>query len=550
MRRWRLLAALAGLMAGVPTATAQTAPRDDYFALRKNFEIFARLYEELSMHYVDPLDPERVLRRGMTAMLADLDPYTNFLDEYVRTQSELLRATYGSVGVSLEMRGGRLVVVPPLEGTGTEGYAQGLRPGDTVESIAGRPAAAMTVQEAGTLLRGEPGTTVEMEVARPGVAETLRFVLTRADVDVQPVTFSGFVGADTTGGVGYVRLQIFTEGAGQDVRAALETLQASQKLTGLVLDLRGNPGGIVQEALEIVGLFVPAGTPVVTLRGREAAVLETFQTPRPPAAPDLPLVVLMDALSASASEIVAGALQDLDRAVVVGETSFGKGLVQTFQPLPYNTLLKITSGKYVLPSGRLVQRLDYAHDGTETAVPDSLRRPFATRAGRRVRDGGGIEPDVVAAPPDGGALGAALEREARYFAFANAYAARHATLPADFEVDGDLLAQFRDFLAREGFAYETDAERALDGVVAALEKDGYGDARARADALREAIGREKEGDFRRHADAIRRGLRREILARRLAPHALTRALLDADPVLARALALVQDRAAYARLLAP
>ncbi len=530
-----------------PAAHAQQPSGDAYFALRKNFEIFAEVYEQLSLHYVDELDPERVMRRGMAAMLADLDPYTNFLDEYARAQSELLRGAYGSVGVTLETRGGQLLVVPPQEGSTTGGYAQGLRVGDVVQTLDGRAAADLTMQDVGAILRGAPGTAVELTVERAGVEEPLRFVLTRETADPRTVTFSGFVGADTSAGVGYIRLQVFGQGAGREVRGALDTLMARGPVKGLVLDLRGNPGGIVQDAVEIVGLFVPEGTTVVTLRGRAGRVQESFRTFAAPAAPEMPLVVLVDALSASASEIVAGALQDLDRAVILGETTYGKGLVQTFQPLPYQTMLKLTSGRYALPSGRSVQRLDYRHDGSASEVADSLRRTFATATGRAVRDGGGIDPDVSAPEAAPGALVAALEREARFFGFANRYAATHAAMPT--RVDEALLDDFRAYLDREGFAYRTGAEDALDAFMTSLDEAGYARARAEAESLQQAIRREKAADFERHAPTIRERLRRELLARYASTEALARDALATDERLAQAIALIENRRAYDALLA-
>ncbi len=548
MRRVSLLLLLA--LAGVLPLQAQQPTGDDFFALRKNFEIFASLYEALALHYVDPVDPERVMRRGIAAMLADLDPYTNFIDEYAIGQSELMQRAYGAVGVTIEARGGQLLVVPPREGTTTDGYAKGLRPGDVVQTVAGRDAADLTMQDVGALLRGAPGTTIELVVRRPGVAEPLRFVLTREGMAMRSVTFSGFAGPDTTRGIGYIRLGIFAQGAGPEMRKALERLQGRGGLEGLVLDLRGNPGGIVQEALDIMSLFVAEGTPVVTLQGRDGRVLEAFRTTRPPIAPDLPIAVLVDALSASASEIIAGALQDLDRAVVLGETTYGKGLVQTFEQLPYNTALKITSGRYTLPSGRSVQRLTYTHDGTFTEVPDSLRRAFASRAGRVVRDGGGIEADVEAARPADPALVAALEREAHFFVFANQYAAGHPDLAPDFRVDEALLAQFRAYLGSEGFSYRTEAETLLDTFQESLGEAGYSAAAAQAVTLRETVLREKEGDFERYSDSIREKLRREILARYVPTSTLARDALARDDVLARALALLRDTQAYRQLLLP
>lgn len=524
----------------VPTIQAQRADGDDFFLLRKNLEIFGEAYAVLTEEYADPLDPQRIVRDGLGAFLGELDPYTVLLDEATLAQGALLRSTYGLVGVTLERRGGELVVGPPDEGTSTGGYAQGLRVGDRVVTIAGRDVRALPLTEAATLLSGEPGTTVTISVERPGEDEAVEFVLTREDPSPISVPFSGFIGDDTTRGMGYVRLTVFGSGAGQEMRSAVTSL-AQRELDGLVLDLRGNGGGLLGAAVEIVGLFVPTGTNVTTLRMRDPSKTETYRTTSPPVAPDVPIVVLVDSLSASASEIVSGALQDLDRAVIVGDQTFGKGLVQVVRRLPYNTALKLTVGRYELPSGRVVQRLDYGTSGSGAAIAKTVG--FTTTSGRAVTGGSGVTPDVMGAEPDRSALEAALLRGAWFFRYADRFETQNPTLPNGWR--RGLLDDFRSFLDSEGFAYESDAGDLLADLRGRLQAAGYSDALGETDRVVRALSSDQQRDFDRHADALERRLVGTIRPR----YGVTRGpSVDIDPNLQQALDLLADPAAYAGAL--
>ncbi len=523
-----------------PAMQAQRASGDDFFLLRKNLEIFGEAYATLTEEYADPLDPQRIVRDGLGAFLGELDPYTVLLDEATLAQGALLRSTYGLVGVTLERRGGELVVAPPDEGTSTGGYAQGLRVGDRVVRIAGRDVRELPLAEAATLLSGEPGTTVAISVERPGESEAVDFVLTREDPSPISVPFSGFVGADTTRGMGYVRLTVFGNGAGQEMRSAITSL-AQRELDGLVIDLRGNGGGLLGAAVEIVGLFVPTGTNVTTLRMRDPSKTETYRTTAPPIAPDVPIVILVDSLSASASEIVSGALQDLDRAVIVGDQTFGKGLVQVVRRLPYNTALKLTVGRYELPSGRVVQRLDYGRSGSGSAVAEAVG--FTTTSGRPVAGGSGVTPDLDGDEPDPSALESALLRGAWFFRYADRFETRTASLTGDWR--RGLLDDFRSFLDSEGFAYESDAGDLLSDLRARLEAAGYSDALGETDRVARALTDDQRRDFGRHSDALERRLVQTIRPR----YGVTRGpSVDTDLNLRQALDLLADPSAYARAL--
>lgn len=545
-----LTAATAVVLIAVAFLSGYYLPRDDdFFALRKNFRIFGALYEEVVSEYVDDVDSERLMRTGIDAMLQRLDPYTAFLDEADHAELDILsRGRYFGIGLTMGVRDGRLIVIAPIEGA--SGYRQGVRAGDVVTHIGDQSTEGLSLNDARTLLRGEPGSTVDLTIQREGVDEPLHFTLMREQVQVKDVTFAGFVDDDTTRGIGYIKLERFARNASEEVQTALEELKRTGRLRALILDLRQNPGGLLDGAVEISQLFLPEGSPVVTTSGKAAGTERTFKTQRAPLLEDDPLVILIDEGSASASEIVAGATQDLDRGVIVGAPSFGKGLVQTIRRLPYNTAVKITTARYYTPSGRSIQNIDYsAHNGEAIARPDSLRRVFHTSAGRPVRDGRGIEPDVVVEDAPRSELEEALDRRAAFFLYASHFAGQHASISSDFQVTDAILQDFRGWLDRQDFTYRTSAER----LVASLDEEagaaGYERTSSAVDALEAAVLSDKEADFERHRDRLKKRLRAEILTRYLSDADRVRAGFRDDEQLAEAVRVLEDDAAYRRVLA-
>ncbi len=550
MTRRRLLPAAA--LALVTVGAGGAAFADDLFAIRKAYEMFGGAFETLVGSYADPLDAERVVRRGIDAMLKTTDPYTVFYDERTLSQSQLARTGEGRPGLDVLEDGGRVIVGMP--GDAASAYREGLRPGDEIVSVAGQP----TVPERGpslgaadvlSRLAGAPGTRVAVEVKRAGVAGVLRFDLTREAARSQSVTFAGFVGADTTAGVGLIRVAEFGQTAGSETAAAAKRLHDTGRLTALVLDLRDNPGGLVDAAVEIVGLFVPQNTAVVTTRERRPESARAFRTPDAPLLPDLPVVVLVSPLSASASEIVSGALQDLDRGAVVGTPTFGKGLIQRILPLPYRSGMKITQGRYLLPSGRVVQKLVYV-DGVAREVPEAERRAFRTRAGRTVKDGRGIEPDLAVGVGAGegttSELVATLDREASFVRFAADRAARTPTASADVSA-ADVTA-FRSWLGRTRTGALTPSERAADSLSARLSADGSALA-ADARRLRERLTSDRDALFARHDAEVRAHLRAAFVALATADaRASARDAYAHDPTLDAALALLADGGRLRRML--
>lgn len=542
MRRVLLVALLVVL--ATPVARAQEEA--DYFAIRKNFTLFSEIYERLAGEYVDRIDAESLMRSGIAAMTGSLDPYTVFFDE--ATSENIRRAQgegVGTTGLSVARRGERLVVVQVMEGSPAE--AQGVRPGDAIVELAGRPVANLDAEAARAQLRGQPGAPIEIHLAREGTPEVLRFVLVRTEADREDVTFAGFTG-NPAEGVGMVRLDRFAHRSADQVVAAIERLREERELKALVLDLRGNPGGLLDQAVELSGLFLPQDSEVVSTEGRSTNSSSVYRTPRDPIAPDLPVAVLVDRRSASASEIVAGALQDHDRAVIVGERTFGKGLVQVVRPLAYGTALKMTVARYATPSGRFIQAVAYRQGKEAGAVTDADRPVFETAAGRAVHGGGGIDPDVMVPLGTPSDLEEALTRTAAFLRFANRYAADHPQLPEGFSVDEVLLEDFRAFVENDGLDYRTEAERRADALAETIEADGYDVADDELEALRRAVTEAKARDFERHAPRLMSRLQQEILSRYVAGDDLTRGTLAEDPVLKRALEVLRDEERYREIL--
>lgn len=530
---------------GLGVIVGFSASDDDLFELRKSLRIFGAVYEEVVTGYVEPVDPSHLMRVGVDAMLEDLDPYTSFIDQSDSDRLDIItQGQYGGVGLEVGRRNGEVTVISPV--AGANGYEQGVRTGDVITEVAGQPTAPLSIEDVETLLRGEPGTTVRITVEREGAPAPRTLTLTREQVEVADVTYAGRIGADDA--FGYVKLERFTRDAPGAVESALTDLQRTGPLQGVVLDLRDNPGGLLRAAVGITELFVSQGSVVVSTRGRKDSVGNTYTSSRAPLLPDVPVVVLVNGQSASASEIVAGAIQDHDRGVVMGTTTYGKGLVQNVRSLPHNTALKLTTAQYYTPSGRTIQALGAAARDTSTSAPANWTHE--TDRERTVRDGDGIHPDVRAPTPSPSPLEQALTRRAAFFRYANHYAATHDTLAADFSVDDAALTAFRDWLDREDLQYPIQAERSLDSLRAQIETHGYEDVTDEAAALKEALQESKAAAFPRHASDLQRHLKREILARYVSADRQVATLLPGDEQVTAAMSLLRDSDRYAQLLTP
>lgn len=518
---------------------------DDYFAIRKNFEIFGSLYENLVLNYVDDVDAERLMRSGIRAMLDELDPYTVFFDEAANEQMNIAaRGKTGSPGLSIGRRDNKIIVASPE--AGASAYIQGVRTGDNILSIGGINAGDLSASDAYNLLLGDPGTTVDVTIRRDGIDSPLDFRLTRQEISYRSLSFADNVYVGSSKAI-YLKLDRFGRHAAREVKAALDSLATDDQNTAIILDLRDNTGGLLGEAVGITSLFLDPGSPVVTTRSRIDEDAQLLRTDGKPVHPNGPLFVLINELSASASEIVAGALQDHDRAVILGSRSFGKGLVQVVNRLPYNTSLKITTARYYIPSGRSIQRI-YSDNPSSTSmsVPDSVRTPFTTKGGRRVYDGAGIDPDLVTISNSNSELLDALSRRSAFFFYANHFAARNPELDASFEIDDETLHDFRSWLLETGFDYDVQSEHIIQDLQASLSEAGY--AEAPVEELRNHIADQKILDFDRFADEIHPRLRREILARFMNKDDVTRAMAITDPTVLKAFELMDDTTMYDSIL--
>ena len=518
---------------------------DIYFLIKKNFTIFSEVYREVSLHYVDEVNPEKLMRKGINAMLNSLDPYTVLIDEAQKQDMEIItRGSYGGVGLDVGYRSGRIVVIAPMEGYSA--HRKGIRSGDVIVAVDGVSVQDMNPEEVQNLTTGEPGTTVTLTVQRYGVDEPIEFTLERQRIEINNIGYAGFVGENKD--VGYILLNRFSQNTAQEVRKSIEKLQSRKELSGLVLDLRNNPGGLLDEAVALVDKFIPQGQMVVETRGRLSQHNNVFRTSETPMLPDMPLVVLQNGGSASASEIVAGALQDLDRAVVMGEQSFGKGLVQIVRPLSYNTSLKLTTSRYYIPSGRSIQSVNYTQDDSNSVVsePDSMRKAFTTQNGRTVYDGNGIAPDVAIAENPPSLLETSLMKQNLFFNFANQYAAQNDSLVDQLRSD-QLFDSFVSYVDSQDFEYETPSEKYL-AKVDSLIADNDQSSDSHISALEEEIARQKKQAFSKEKEEIQIKLYLELISRYQGRQGQTEASLPYDSYVQQAVKVLQDSSHYNDIL--
>ncbi len=521
------------------------------FLTSKYLDVFHAVFRELDLMYVDTIDIPGTLEAGISAMLSRLDPYTVYYPEDDEEDLKMmLTGKYAGVGaiIRYHKRYDRVVVVEPYEGM--PALDAGLRAGDILLSIDGDDLKGLSVDKVSERLRGEAGTTLTVRAKREGVTDSILEVkLTRANIALPSVPYYTML----SDSIGYIILNSFTENCAREVRLALVELK-DRGAKRLVLDLRGNGGGSLSEAVDITGLFVPKGTVVVTTRGKIAQATQSFRTRREPLDATMPLVVLVDGQSASASEIVAGAIQDLDRGVIMGRRTYGKGLVQTVRDLPYNSSLKLTTGKYYTPSGRCVQAIDYARraeDGSVERIPDSLTTEYRTVAGRSVRDGGGITPDVPLQPDSLPNILFYLANSDVLFDFATDYTRLHPTMPpvAEFVVTDSLYTAFLAAVKASDFTYDRQSERALAALKELARFEGYAEsASAEFAALEKKLTHDIDHDFRYFEPRIKELLADELVSRYYYQRGSIEQTLKADSAVIRAYRLLADESAYRAVL--
>jgi carboxyl-terminal processing protease len=546
MGRARQAITVAGIAGFVILFSGFMAASDDDILLKINrsIDVFGRVYKEVTANYVDDIDPEKFMDAGIDGMLGTLDPYTAYIDKENSDEVDLLtNGKYGGVGVTIGIRDGAVRVISVMDGYSAQ--RQGVLPGDRFISIGGVNVSNMKPDEIRNLTRGEPGTDVKVVIEREGEAHTLEYVLIREEIQIKNVTYAGQV----VDGIGYIRLDRFSRRAGDEVRQAIREMKLSGNLNGMILDLRGNPGGLLDAAVDVASKFVARGSLIVSTRGRRAEAERKYASTEEPILPSVPLVVLTDRNSASASEIVAGSLQDLDRALIVGTRSFGKGLVQTIVPLNYGAQLKITTARYYIPSGRSIQEIDYMHrdrNGVFVVTPDSLKREFTTAHGRKVLELGGIAPDSVVELDDPGPMVLELHRKSHFFKFANHYVSEHKN-DSLLTVTPDMLSAFKSYLEKEKFDFQEDSEKRVKELRQIAERLRYGnEVLTELNTLSGILDREKARGFERYGDYIRQELHVELMAHVKNERGRIEASLKFDKQVQTAVALLKDQKQFAR----
>ena len=522
---------------------------DSQFLLKvyTGIDMFSRVYKEIALNYVEDIDPERFARAGVDGMLRTLDPYTVYIGEKEGDELELVTSgKYGGIGVSIGLRDGNIIILNLLEGYSAA--KQGIQVGDRILEVDGKSVAGKSLEDIRLLVRGAPGTEIKLTIEREGEKKPLEFVLLREEIPVRNITYIGYVEK----GIGYIRLERFSRTAGEDMRNAIKDLKARGELNGLILDLRDNPGGLLEVAVEVVSKFVPESSLVVSTKGRKRESERKYYSTEIPMASGVPLAVLVNRNSASASEIVAGAIQDLDVGVIVGTRTFGKGLVQTISRFSENSSLKITTARYYTPSGRCIQEIDYSKrgtDGTIISTPDSTKRIFHTAHNRLVREGGGIYPDSTVTDSTRNTYLDELSRKGMFFKFANNYAVKIKTLPENFDVTDAMIEDFKKFLQEKGFEYLEESEIRLKELREIAKASSYDKAFYEGISKLEALVQtEKERQANRCKEELRDALRAEILNRLKGEKARIEASLPRDQQVRVAIGILKNKAVYNSLL--
>lgn len=540
------------LCAAIVTAGIVSAQKSKDMSVARGLNTFSSIVKELEMNYVDTINSETAFKGAIDAMLQTVDPYTVYYPKEDREDiSQMTTGEYAGIGALLLYKDGGTYVSEPFENS--PAYKGGLRAGDRLLKVDTVDVSKFTVDKVSKLLRGRPDTQVRIRVQRPYVQDSIRnFTVTRAKIRNSSVPYAGVL----PDSIGYIRITQFIEDTGKDVRAALDSFQATAPgLKGVIIDLRGNGGGLLEQAVDVASNFVPKGTEIVRTIGRDKDATKIYKTMRKPLYPDMPVAVLTDGGTASASEILAGAMQDLDRGVLVGTRSFGKGLVQTTRPLPYGGVLKVTVAKYYTPSGRLIQSLDYKHrnpDGSAARVPDSLTHAYKTLHGRTIRDGGGLQPDSTVNWKKVNRLVYNVVSDNWSWDFANKFKATHPTiLTADkFVITDSVYNEFKAFIDPKKFKYDSAMEEATEALRKVADEEGYinDETTAAFDSLKKLLTHNLDRDLDTHRKHIEEYLGGEIVSRYYFDRGRTQYGIRDDEGVDAARGILKDKALYKRIL--
>ena len=522
--------------------------KSDYFEIAKNLEIFTDLYKELNTYYVDETDPGKLIKSAMDEMLQTLDPYTNYIPESeIEDFQFMTTGQYGGIGAMITKRDEYVYISEPYEGFPAQ--KSGLMAGDKILEVNNISVKGKSTEEVSKLLKGQPNTNVSILIERKYINEPFEVSFKREKVTVGSVPYFGLL----ENNIGYVKLRSFTRNCSNDLKNAILKLK-DQNATSLILDLRGNPGGLLNESVKIANFFVNQGEDIVSTKGKIKSWEKVYTATNKPIDTEIPLVVLIDQSSASASEIVSGSLQDLDRAVIVGKRSFGKGLVQQTRKLSYNSQLKLTVAKYYIPSGRCIQALDYSNrneDGSVGKIADSLSTEFRTKNNRKVYDGGGITPDLVTESEVSSKILLSLFRERLFFDYATEYRLKNENILSakDFKITDEKFLDFKNFLSDKEYEYETDTEKAYKKLKKVAEEENYFESmKNNFDLLVTKIDDAKSDDLEKNKDFVKEILANEIVSRYYYQKGRIQSSLNYDKDILEAITVLSDSTKYKQIL--
>jgi len=522
---------------------------DNYFEITRNLDIFGTLFKELNTNYVDEVDPEELVVEGINAMLSSLDPYTDFIPESeLENYRTATTGEYGGIGAIVGKKNGLSTVIMPYEGF--PAHSAGLQIGDNIIAIDGNELADKNSTDVSDLLKGKPNTTLILKVKRFGKEAPFDLTIERAKIIISNVTYSGMYDDE----VGFIRLSEFTTNAGKEVTESLNNLK-SQGAKSIILDLRGNPGGLLSEAVNVANVFIPKGKEIVNTKGKSATVAQAYTALHNAVEPNMPLAVLTSNGSASAAEIVSGAIQDYDRGILVGKKTFGKGLVQGTRQLPYDAQLKLTTAKYYIPSGRCIQAIDYSHrnsDGSVGKIPDSLKVAFKTANGRTVYDGGGIDPDIPVEVEYYSNLLMNIVNQNILFDYATKYKFEHTeiTKAKDFELNDNEYQDFLDWTKDKNLDFSSQMDMAINALEKISENEKYYDGlKSKIDSLKKRLKDVRGSYLVDYKEEVKILLEEEIVGRYYLHPGSVEASLGHDLAVQTAAEVLKDETRYNKLLA-
>lgn len=539
MKRILKISAVLGIL--IIGMSASFSPTNKYFEILKNLEIFSNLYKEINTYYVDDVDPGQLMRTGIDAMMESLDPFTNYISESeIEGYRFMTEGKYNGIGAISEQMGKYVTITELYEGQAAD--KAGLKAGDQILAVDGQDAINKSPEAINNVLRGFPGTDVKLTIQRPGEDKPFDITLTRSEVNVDNVPYYGMVSDE----VGYIALTTFTREAGKNVGDALTALKAEHpNLKGLIFDLRGNGGGLLSEAVNVSNVFIPRGEVVVTTKGKVKEWDRSFSTMGAPLDEEIPLVILINKNSASASEIVSGVIQDYDRGVLIGQRTYGKGLVQNTRDIGYNAKLKLTTAKYYIPSGRCIQSVEY-QDGEPVDIPDERRTAFKTANGREVLDGGGVSPDITIEKFTDAAIIKGLLDQHLIFDYVTQFCLKHDSIAAveDFrftDFDG-----FVQYLAENTFEYDTESEQLLGELQETSTREGF-ELKSQIEQLEAQIEASRKDALARNEKAIIDLIEKEIASRYYYQRGKIKMGLRNDREIVESIGLIGDRARYEQI---